>query len=136
MYSHNVNTECSKDVFYKWQYNNYQRESEFFHAKSPIQYVPKMFMHKWQHNFQRELWIFCMAKIQYSMSKRCIAIILIQYVPKMFMYQLQYNMSQRKLKILMLRLLKSSCQQQQEEEVSRSVLRTCYRNYVATQVKN
>ena len=44
--------------------------------------------------------------------------------------------------------MKSSCQQQEEEEeeeaeeeeeeeeVSRSVLRTCYRNYVATQVKN
>ena len=44
--------------------------------------------------------------------------------------------------------LKSSCQQEQqqqqqqqqqqeaEEEVSRSILRTCYRNSVATQVKN
>ena len=43
--------------------------------------------------------------------------------------------------------MKSSCQQQEEEEeeaeeeeeeeeVSASVLRTCFRNYVATQVKN
>ena len=46
--------------------------------------------------------------------------------------------------------MKSSCQQEEEEEeeeeeaeeeeeeeeVSASVLRTCYRNYVATQVKN
>ena len=58
----------------------------------------------------------------------------------MIMYQLQYIMSKRKLKILQSQLLKSSCQQQEEEaeeeeEVYRSVLRTCYRNYVATQVK-
>ena len=60
----------------------------------------------------------------------------------MIMYQLQYIMSKRKLKILRSQLLKSSCQQQEEEEeeeeeeeVYRSVLRTCYRNYVATQVK-
>ena len=64
----------------------------------------------------------------------------------MLMYQLLYSMSKRKLKILQSQLLKSSCQQEeeeeeeeeeeQEEEVYRSVLRTCYRNYVATQVKN